>query len=44
MAEQLEKVISDLKKLNPDELNRAWGFALGMIATRDTDSADKPAA
>lgn len=44
MAEQLEKVITDLKQLDPDELAMVRGFALGLKARRDMDAADNPAA
>lgn len=39
MAEKLEKVVADLKHLDNDELNKVWGFALGLLARRPDDQA-----
>lgn len=36
MADKLEKVVEELKHLDDDELNKVWGFALGLMAKRDT--------
>lgn len=43
MAEQLEKVIDDLKQLDPGELAMVRGFALGLKARRDMDAANDQA-
>lgn len=35
MTDKLEKVVEELKHLDDDELNKVWGFALGLMAKRD---------
>ena len=37
--DKLEKVVADLKHLDGDELNKVWGFALGLLASRPVDQA-----
>lgn len=37
MAEKLAQVLSDLKHLDEDELNKVWGFALGLMAKRPVE-------
>lgn len=37
MAEKLEQVVADLKHLDDDELNKVWGFALGLMAKRPVE-------
>ena len=37
--DKLEKVVDELKHLDGDELNKVWGFALGLLASRPVDQA-----
>lgn len=38
-VDNLEKVVAELKHLDGDELNKVWGFALGLLASRPVDQA-----
>lgn len=43
MAEKLEKIVAELKHLNDDELNKVWGFALGLMARKAMDEGGEAA-
>ena len=36
---KLEEVVTELKHLDGDELNKVLGFALGLMASRPVDQA-----
>lgn len=36
---KLEEVVAELKHLDGEELNKVWGFALGLMASRPVDQA-----